>query len=165
MPEFANLHDGQKTYWPVGGRTPGYVSHLSGVRRSKMKTLYAAVFLLFALGVSACAQDQQAPTLPNQSTYPADTHKMTRAEKSQTPAAKGAPVDLNSASKADLAALPGVGPAYAEKIIEARPFDSTKELVTKKLIPESTYEKIKNEVVAGSPKKQSLSPAQKQQQQ
>lgn len=126
-----------------------------------MKTLLAAAALIFVFAIASYAQ-QQAPTLPNQSTYPADTHKMSRGEKNKTSAAKGGVIDLNTASKADIAALPGVGPDYAQTIIDARPFQSTKQLVTKKLIPQSIYDKIQNQVTVSDVKKQSLPPAQQQ---
>jgi DNA uptake protein ComE-like DNA-binding protein len=53
---------------------------------------------------------------------------MTTAEKR---AANGQPVDRNSASKKDLAALPGIGPHYAQSIIVARPFGSKQDLLKK----------------------------------
>ena len=72
-----------------------------------MRILRAAVLpLLLLTTMSYAQQDQQAAPPPtNQSSYPADTHKMTPAEKKDTPTANGQPVDLNSASKQDLAAL------------------------------------------------------------
>lgn len=107
--------------------------------------------------ISYAQQDQQAAPPPgNQSSYPSETHKMTPAEKSSTPTAKGQTVDLNSASKKDLAALPGVGPDYAQTIIDARPFGSKQDLLRKKVIPQATYNKIQNLVTAQGPKKQSL---------
>jgi DNA uptake protein ComE-like DNA-binding protein len=81
---------------------------------------------------------------------------MTPAEKSNTPSANGQTVDLNSASKKDLAALPGVGPHYAQTIIDARPFSSKEDLLKKKVVPQATYEKIQDRVTAQGPKKQSL---------
>jgi competence protein ComEA len=59
------------------------------------------------------------------------------------PTKKSKVVDINSASQADLIALPGVGEAYVKKIVAGRPYARKDQLKSRKIIPERIYAKIK----------------------
>ena len=57
-------------------------------------------------------------------------------------------IDINSASEADLRTIPGIGDAYAKKIIAGRPYRAKNELVSKKVLPQGVYDKVKDHVIA-----------------
>jgi len=70
------------------------------------------------------------------------------AAQAASTSAGGAPIDINTASAADLDSLPGIGEAYSNRIVDSRVtgglFLSTDDLVTRKVIPRATYDKIKS---------------------
>ena len=83
---------------------------------------------------------------PMQAQTKKDTSKAAPA--AAAPAKAGALLDLNSASVDDLKALPGIGDAYSKKIVAGRPYRGKDELVSKNIVPQATYDKIKDMVIA-----------------
>ena len=69
-------------------------------------------------------------------------------ESKMAPAAKSDLLDINSASAADLDALPGIGKAYSAAIVKGRPYKGKDDLVSKNIVPQKTYDGIKDKIIA-----------------
>jgi DNA uptake protein ComE-like DNA-binding protein len=105
-----------------------------------VRALALVVALLFALGAAL----PHAVSAQSTKSTPAKSDKAD----AKTGAVKHAPLDINSASAAELETLPGIGDAYSKKIIENRPYKRKDELVQKKIVPQATYDKIKDHIIA-----------------
>jgi competence protein ComEA len=99
------------------------------------------------ISVAACALALMAGMALAHNGAPAPQAAKKSTSTMAAPAA-GDLVDLNSATKDQLDALPGIGEKYSQKIIDGRPYHAKTDLVKKKVIPQATYNKIKDLVIA-----------------
>jgi competence protein ComEA len=104
---------------------------------------------LIALLISlAFAVTSVSPVLAQPKEPATKTDKPAAATKDKPAATKKELLDVNSASEDQLKALPGISDAYAKKIVEGRPYKRKDELVQKKVVPQGTYDKIKDQIIA-----------------
>jgi competence protein ComEA len=82
--------------------------------------------------------------------HPQEKKKSTAAASAS--AASADLLDINTATKEQLDALPGIGEKYSQKIMDGRPYAKKTDLVRKKVIPQATYNKIASKIIAKQPK-------------
>jgi competence protein ComEA len=119
-----------------------------------MRKLWILCLMVSFLAMTSFAQTSKKTTDQKTSTKSADTKSTsaktdTASAKSDTgktaPAGK---MDINAASKDDLEKLPGIGPATSQKIVDGRPYKTKRDLLTKKIVGQAEYDKIKDNIIA-----------------
>ena len=122
-------------------------------------TLAAAALILSAGIARAVDTTIKAPDVKGAAKSTADSAKAgtkataDTAKDSAKSAVKNKIVDVNTATEAELKAIPGIGDAYAAKIISGRPYANKTQLKTRNILPAPVYEKTKDLLIAKQPKK------------
>lgn len=110
-----------------------------------------AAATLLASSPLAIAQTSTSPQTPQTTRPQAPAPSGSTAKPGQTTGAapsRTSPLDINTASEAQLSELKGIGPARSSAIIAHRPYKSKDELVSRKVIPQNVYDGIKDQIVA-----------------
>lgn len=122
------------------------------MKNALCRLVVVGIALALATG-TAFAAEPKAPAKPA-----AETRSTTKpATETVAPDTKGAakkePVDINTASEAELKTIPGIGDAYAAKIIVNRPYANKAQLKSRNILPGVVYEQVKERIIAKQPKK------------
>jgi competence protein ComEA len=116
------------------------------MRHFTLASLAATALTLGLLTATASMAQSTQPAAKSDKMAPAP--KMAPATESKMAPAKADLLDINSASADDLDALPGIGKAYSAAIIKGRPYKGKDDLVSKNIVPQKTYDGIKDKIIA-----------------
>ena len=129
---------------------------MNAVERKLMAQIAVLCFAVSLVSALGTAQSAKGTVEVARAALPQDSGSAMKAS-----ASKAEKLDINSATKDQLKELPGIGDAYSQKIIDGRPYRTKLDLVHKKIIPQATYDKIKDQIIAKQAKGDKMAPAPK----
>ena len=118
------------------------------MRHFTLASLLATALTLGLMTATPSMAQTAQPAAKSDSKMMAPGAEGAAAESKMAPAPKAELLDINSATADQLDALPGIGKAYSAKIIAGRPYKGKDELVNKNIVPQKTYDGIKDKIIA-----------------
>ncbi len=117
-----------------------------------MRRMLTAALLFSAFTVSQAQAPATSSGTTSHTSSPSKSTQVTTASQAKAAAQKPTDdankLDINTATVDQLKSLPGIGDAYAAKIVGGRPYTAKNQLTTKGVIPQNTYDKIKDQIIA-----------------
>ena len=113
-----------------------------------MRLLRFFAFIVALTLLSATLPAQAPKSAPKASTKAAE-----KASPKSAVAKADALIDINRATAAELKTIPGIGDAYSKRIIDGRPYTAKNQLVSRGILPQGVYDKIKDQIIANKPAK------------
>lgn len=123
------------------------------MKRSILRSVLTAAALVLTVSISFAADAKADKKLPVKAEAVKPEDKKADSRPVADKAVKGALVDINSATDVELKAVPGIGDAYASKIIAGRPYANKAQLKSRNIVPGPVYEKVKDLIIARQKKK------------
>jgi competence protein ComEA len=114
-----------------------------------MKKFWLLLVAFVMASLIPAGRAQEPGSVPEMNAQSAQSSALSAAQTAKSAMGK---LDINTASADQLKELPGIGDAYSKKIVEGRPYRTKLDLVHKKIIPQATYDKIKDMIIAKQPK-------------